>query len=260
MAVPAPVLHIDALQARHGHRPVLGGQGGEEAVHLRLQAGELVALVGPNGCGKTTLLRCIAGIHPLHAGRIHVLGHDLRSHPRQAKAQLGMAIAADTLPPLLSGRECLDLFAAARGLHAVPQASLDLLDALGFTPWLDWRVGSLSLGGRQKLGIALGLLGEPPLLLLDEPLNGLDLRSAAVFKQQLQDRVAAGATVLIATHALDAAERHASRVVVMLDGRLVAECDTHDLAAIRADPQRSLEQVLLDALPPADRVGRSAPQ
>ncbi len=259
MAMRAPVLQVEAVQARHGHRPVLGGNTADEGIRLRLDAGEWLALIGPNGCGKTTLLRCIAGIHPLHAGHIRVLGHDLRTQPLQAKDGLGMAIAPEALPALLSARECLQLFAAARGLRTVPQASLDLLEALGFMPWLDWRVGSLSLGGRQKLGIALGLMGEPPLLLLDEPLNGLDLRSAAAFQQHLRQRVSDGTAVLMATHALDAAERHATRALVLMDGRLAAECDAATLAAIRADPQRSLEQVLLDALPAPGTGAQGSP-
>ena len=114
---------------------------------------------------------------------------------------------------------------------------------------LDRRVGHSSLGTRQKLGITLGLLGQPPLLVLDEPLNGLDPVSAYRLKQHLQQRVREhGDTVLLATHSLDVAERFVDRAVLLLDGRVRRNWDAAELDAIRDDPAGSLEQSMIEAL------------
>ena len=114
---------------------------------------------------------------------------------------------------------------------------------------LDRRVGNTLLGTRQKLGIALGLLGEPPLLVLDEPLNGLDPPSVYALKQHLQMLTRErGAAVLLATHSLEIAERFINRARLLADGRLHRSWDHAELAAIRSDPAYSLEQAGVDAL------------
>jgi ABC-2 type transport system ATP-binding protein len=147
--------------------------------------------------------------------------------------------------------ECLRLFADARGLGRIPDESFALAESLNLTPMLDLGVASYSLGARQKLGVILGLLGQPPLLILDEPLNGLDPLSAYRFKSHLSSLARErGATVLLTTHALDVAERVASRVVLLMNGlvaRIWAACD---LEKLRADPARSLETEMINATSP----------
>ncbi len=238
------VLHLSQLCfAYDSPQPVL------QDIDLKLAAGEFVALIGANGSGKSTLLQCLAGILAPSAGRITIAGIDLAIDPRAAKSRLGYAIDPGRLPALLTGREALKLFAGARGLGDPPRSSFDLADMLALSPMLDRRIDQYSLGTRQKLGIVLGLLGEPPLLVLDEPLNGLDPPSAWALKQHLQalarDR---GATVLLATHSLDVAERFINRALLLADGRLHRSWDQHELGKIRSDPARSLEQAMVQAL------------
>ena len=131
----------------------------------------------------------------------------------------------------------------------MPDSSLALAEALAFSRWLDQRVESYSLGTRQKLGILLGLIGEPPLLVLDEPLNGLDPVSAYALKQHLvtltRER---GTAVLLATHALEVAERFITRAALLVEGRLARHWDTPALDLIRHDPAHSLEQAMVEAL------------
>ena len=238
-----PTLQIDHLGVAYDAQPVLQG------IDLHLQRGEFVALLGPNGSGKTTSLRCIAGILAPASGHVRIVGVDLAHFPREAKMQLGFAIDPNVLPDLLTGRECLALFAGARGLPGIPPDSLALAETLALTPMLDRRIGGYSLGTRQKLGIALGLLGQPPLLVLDEPLNGLDPVSAYRLKQHLRERVRAhGDTVLLATHSLDVAQRFVDRAVLLLDGRVRRQWDTAELDAIRDDPSGSLERSMVEAL------------
>ncbi len=237
------ILQLDRLRFGYGAQPVL------HDIDLQLPRGEFVALIGPNGSGKSTLLQCLAGILAPDGGRVRIDGIDLAGDPQAAKARLGYAIDPGRLPELLTGREALRLFAGARGLAAVPTASLALAEALRLAPMLDRRIGQYSLGTRQKLGIVLGLLGAPPLLVLDEPLNGLDPLSAWTLKQHLQALTREqGATVLLATHSLDVAERFISRALLLMDGRLHRSWDRMELAAIRNDPARSLEQAMVQAL------------
>lgn len=226
-----PVLEIQHLQLRYGATAVLRG------VDLQLASGELVGLIGPNGSGKSSLIRCVAGLLPLDGGAIRIAGHDVVADPLAARSRLGHAVEPATLPALLRGRQCLELVAQTRGFVEIPAASLALAEALVLTPWLEQPVAAYSLGTRQKLAIVLALLGDPPLVLLDEVLNGLDPLAAYALKQALRARADAGAAVLLATHGLEVAERFLDRAVLMLDGRIVADWDRAALAALRADGQ-----------------------
>lgn len=159
-------------------------------VGFEIPRGEFAVLIGPNGSGKTTLLRALVGAAVLSGGGVYIGGHDLAVAPRQAKMGVGFCIAPGDLPGLLTGRECLALFAGARGLPEIPPATLSLAKELDLLAVLDWRVEEYSLGMRQKIGILLGLIGEPPLWLLDEPFNGLDPYSSLIVKRYLADAVA----------------------------------------------------------------------
>ena len=237
------LLHAAGLRVAYGSERVLDGVDLDIA-----RGGELIALIGPNGAGKTTLLHALAGIVPLRGGSVRIAGHDLEQAPREAKTAIGLAIDPPDLPDLLTGRECLALFAGARGLSGIPSGTFALGDILSLSRVLEKRVASYSLGMRQKLGILLGLLGEPPLLLLDEPFNGLDPRSAMAFKSHLATLVAKGGTsMLLATHSLDIAERHATRVVLLMDGRVRQTWSAGELATMREHPERSLEQAMAEA-------------
>ena len=236
-------LAIDAVHHAYGSHTVLNG------VDLRLDASEFLALIGPNGSGKTTLLKCLAGILAPQRGRVLIGGHDLAVDAAAAKACLGFAVDPTLLPGLLSGRQCLELFAAARGLPQVPADTLALAEALNFARWLDRDVQDYSLGTRQKLGILLGLVGTPPLIVLDEPMNGLDPQSAYALKQHLVRLTREhGCAVLLATHALEVAERFITRATLLVEGRLVRHWDSAALTAIRSDPAQSLEQAMVEAL------------
>jgi ABC-2 type transport system ATP-binding protein len=235
-------LDIAGLGFAYGRQRILSD------IHLQFAPGDFVALVGANGAGKSTLLRCCAGILPATSGAIRILAQDLASDPVEARRQLGLAVDPAALPDLLTGRETLALCARARGLPAIPAASLDLADAWRLAAMLDRRIGDYSLGTRQKLGILLGLLGEPPVLLLDEPLNGLDPRSALALKTELQRRAEGGACVVLATHALEVAERFVNRAVLLVDGDVRAQWDRDAIAAIRRHPERSLEASMAAAM------------
>ena len=238
-----PVLKIEGLSHSYGARRALS------EVDLKLARGEFMALIGPNGSGKTTLMRCLAGVLEPTAGRIAIDGIALAQDKLAAKQRLGYAVDPVLLPDALTGDQCLKLFAEVRGLSAVPPDMFELAEALAFAPWLHEPVERYSLGTRQKLGILLGLIGTPPLLVLDEPMNGLDPVSAYELKQYLVRLVRAGRVgVLLATHALEVAERFITRAELLVEGRLTRAWNSEQLAAIRADPSHSLEQAMVEEL------------
>lgn len=202
-------------------------------VDLSIAAGELVGLIGPNGSGKSSLMRACAGLVAC-AGQVAIDGIDPRADPLVARTKLGYAIDPNTLPGVLRGHQCIELIADLRqlGEGAIAQG-LSLADALGLSPWLEREVAEYSLGTRQKLAVVLALLGTPPLLLLDEVLNGLDPLAAFQLKTILRERADTGTTVLLATHGLDVAERFLDRAVLLLDGRIAADWNRAELDRLR---------------------------
>jgi ABC-2 type transport system ATP-binding protein len=211
-------LAVRRLGASYGRQVVL------KEVTLSLAPGEWFALIGPNGCGKTTFLDCIVGRHAASAGEIHIAGHSLLTEPALAKRQLGYACAPEVLPPLLTARQCFEVHAGAKGLPAVDPDLMELARALKFLPYMEAFVDTLSLGTRQKLAILLCLVGDPKLIVLDEAFNGLDPSSSLVLKRHLRRRLEErGATLVMATHALDIVEHYADHAGLLLDGVLARE-------------------------------------
>lgn len=214
----APALVLSKLHKAFG-RPAVDG------LDLSVRRGELYALLGPNGAGKTTTLRMVAGLLAPDAGRIEVNGIDLARDPAAAKRT--MAYLPDD--PMLYGKlkptEYLEFVAGLWGVDAAaaePRARL-LLDWLDLTQHAHELTEGFSRGMKQKLALAGALIHEPQLLILDEPLTGLDAGAARQVKDLLQSHVAGGGTVILTTHILEVAERMAQRIGIIQHGRLIAE-------------------------------------
>lgn len=224
-----PVLAIERLRAERARRIVL------RHLDLAVARGEWLALLGANGSGKSTLLDCCVGRLAPTSGDVRVDGHSIVSAPIEAKRRLGYAVPPERLPALLTARECLAVQAAAKGLARIDDEVLALAETLGLAPWLDDAVALMSYGTRQKVGALIALLGEPALVVLDETFNGLDPASALRFKRHLRERVdAKRCGVLLATHALDIAERWADRVALLDDGAIVQTWTRGEIDALRA--------------------------
>jgi ABC-2 type transport system ATP-binding protein len=237
-----PVLAIRNLTVRYGAKRVLTG------VDLSLMRGDWFFLLGPNGSGKTTLLRCVGGQIVPAAGTVNIGGLSILEAPHSAKRLLGYAHPPEGLPGLLTGRQCLEVYAAAHDLPDIGSGILELAAQLRLTPALDQWVASYSLGTRQKLSILLALIGNPALVVLDEAFNGLDPASALVLRRELQQRVAERrCAVLLATHALDSVLRHGTRAGLLLDGALTRAWDAQELDALRTGDPGALEAVLAEA-------------
>lgn len=223
------VLAVRELRAGYGRRVVL------ENISMTLAPGDWYVLLGPNGCGKSTLLDCVASRLVAGGGEITIAGFSLSQNPREAKLRLGYACAPDTLPALLTARQCLEVHAGAKGLSAIAGDLLALAEELRFTPYLESFVDTLSLGTRQKLAVLLALVGEPLLVVLDEAFNGLDPASGLILKRHLRARLdRGGGAVLLATHSLDIVEHYADRAAVLIDGRLKREWQQDEIRRLRA--------------------------
>jgi ABC-2 type transport system ATP-binding protein len=246
----AIVLEIRDVHARYGKTDVLRG------VTLQIRAGQWFCLLGPNGVGKSTLLHCVAGRIVPSAGDILVCGHSVRTQPVDAKRKLGFGCAPEQLPALLTGRQCLEVYANAKGLEHIDPEVVELGEALKFSGYLDRFVDTYSLGTRQKLCVLLALLGEPALIVLDEAFNGLDPGSALIVKRHLQQRLAANRCgVLLATHSLDIVEHYADKAALLLDGRIVKEWNDSEICAIREQGSDTFEEALAGTA--AEFVSRS---
>lgn len=236
------ILEIRDVRAGYGRRTVL------ENISIALTAGEWFVLLGPNGCGKTTLLDCVVSRLVPTAGEIFIAGHSLRQDPFEAKRQLGYGCAPEVLPPLLTARQCLEVHAAAKGLGSVGDDLLKLADELRFTPYLEAFVDTLSLGTRQKLAVLLALVGDPLLIVLDEAFNGLDPASSLILKRHLRGGIERrGAAVLLATHSLDIVEHYADRAAILIDGSLKHVWSKDELQRLRL-AQADFEAALAAAI------------
>jgi len=235
-----PALAIRGLRKSFA-RPAVDG------LDLTVRAGEFYMLLGPNGAGKTTTLRMVSGLLKPDAGAISVFGIDARSDPIAAKQIMGWLsdepMIYDKLTPL-------EYLAFVAGLWRVePKAAdhraRDLIRWLGLEAQAQERSEGFSRGMRQKVALAGALVHEPKLIILDEPLTGLDAGSARLVKDVLNERVRAGNTVIMTTHILEIAERMADRIGVISNGRLIAEGTLAELRGRAGRGTASLEEVFL---------------
>src|SRR3954449_2918204 len=218
-----------------------------DGLDLTIRAGEFYALVGPNGAGKTTTLRMVAGLLRPDAGAVSIFGIDALDNPVAAKQVMaGVSdepMTYDKLTPL----EYLEFVAGLWGIDPVVSepAAHDLLVSLGLQPYLNERCEGFSKGMRQKVALAGALVHAPRLIVLDEPLTGLDAVSARHVKGLLSQRVRAGCTVIMTTHILEVAERMADRIGVIAAGRLVAEGTLAELRQQNGHADTSLEDLFI---------------
>ncbi len=223
---------------------------------LRIARGTFYALLGPNGAGKTTTLRMISGLLKPDAGRVAICGIDALHDPIAAKQVLAWVpdepMIYDKLTPL-------EYLAFVAGLWAMdPEVARfradQLLGEFGLDGHADERCQGFSKGMRQKVALAGALLHDPQLIILDEPLTGLDAGSARQVKAVLRALAGKGVTVIMTTHILDVAERMADRIGVIARGRLIAEGTLEELRQGGGNVDRSLEDIFLDIVAGGGRV------
>ena len=237
----ATALELRGL-VKHFDRPALDG------LDLTVRTGEFYALLGPNGAGKTTTLRIVAGLLRPDAGAVSVLGIDALADPIEAKRLIAWVSDEPMIYDKLTPFEYLEFVAGLWGMDAaIAEArARELIEWLGLGPHAHERCQGFSKGMRQKVALAGALVHEPRLLILDEPLTGLDAGAARQVKNVLTARVRGGATVIMTTHILEVAERMAERIGVIDKGRLIAEGTLEELRRRAGGAGGSLEDVFLD--------------
>jgi ABC-2 type transport system ATP-binding protein len=214
---------------------------------LSIGQGEFYALLGPNGAGKTTTLRMVAGLLRPDSGAISIFGVDALNDPVAAKAVTAWVpdepLVYDKLDPI----EYLEFIAGLWGMEEAKasERAEHLIRLLDLETQARTRCQGLSKGMRQKVALAGALIHEPSLIILDEPLTGLDAGSARRVKTVLKEHVANGATVVMTTHILEVAERMAERIGVIARGRLVAEGTLEELRARAGHEESNLEDIFL---------------
>jgi ABC-2 type transport system ATP-binding protein len=218
-----------------------------DALDLAVRPAEFYALVGPNGAGKTTTLRMVAGLLKPDAGAVSVFGIDALNDPIAAKQMMAWVSDEPMIYDKLTPLEYLEFIAGLWGIDPrVSQKSAhELLVSLGLEPHLNERCEGFSKGMRQKVALAGALVHDPRLIILDEPLTGLDAVSARHVKGLLGNRVRSGCTVIMTTHILEVAERMADRIGVIARGRLVAEGTLAELRQQNGHTDTSLEDLFI---------------
>ncbi|MGY5877059.1 MAG: ABC transporter ATP-binding protein [Candidatus Thorarchaeota archaeon] len=233
-------INVDSVSKRYSELDVLRG------VSLQIEQGEFYILMGPNGSGKSTLVSIIAGTNSSDSGSVRILGDDIMKDRLQARRHFGYVPQGNYCSTFLTGTENLRYFAGVLGLaksESMKQIA-DLLEMMGLTSDADRRVSVYSGGMRKKLEVAAALLGNPKILLLDEPTTGLDPRVRREFLELLSSINKAGTTVLLVTHIGEDAEM-GSRVGFMVDGAIVVE----DSPAILKETSGIHDSIVIDARP-----------
>ncbi len=227
-----------------------------DRLDLTVKAGELYALLGPNGAGKTTTLRMVTGLLKPDEGSIGVFGVDARADPAAAKRMIAWLPDEPMLYDKLTPVEYLRFVAGLWGTEPErARANAEtLLKRLQLWEHRDERCEGFSRGMKQKAALAGALVHDPKLLILDEPLTGLDAAIARQVKDLLQGRVAGGDTVILTTHILEVAERLADRIGIIQHGRLLAEGTLAELQDRVGEGRSTLEDVFLQLVSPAEAL------
>ena len=248
-------MHSPAIM-NQAHRPVALSVRGlsknfdrpaVDALDLTVYGGEFYALVGPNGAGKTTTLRMVVGLLNPDAGTITIEGIDALADPVGAKQVTAWLSDEPMIYDKLTPYEYLEFVAGLWRIDAktAEAQARELIGWLGLTPHAHERCEGFSRGMRQKVALAGALVHDPKLIILDEPLTGLDAGSARLVKNVLRERAKAGGTVIMTTHILEVAERMADRIGVIAKGRLIAEGTLDELHKQTGKTAASLEDTFL---------------
>ena len=216
MSTAEYVIETHGLTKRFGSRTVV------KDVELRVPRGVAFGYLGPNGAGKTTLIRMLLGLTPANGGTMTIRGLPVPKQRAEALSRVGAIVDEPRFHGHLTGRENLGIVAAARGKESFGRIQ-SVIERVGLTHRADDRVRAYSMGMRQRLGIARCLLSDPELLILDEPMNGLDPAGILEFRNLIHSLVGEGRTVMLSSHLLDEVEKTCDFVAIVDRGEIVAQ-------------------------------------
>src|SRR6478735_4506453 len=241
-----PAIEIAGLTKSYDDHAVLKG------VDLSVPAGTIVALLGSNGAGKTTAVRILSTLLKADGGTATVNGYDVATQPAEVRGSISLTGQFAAVDEILTGRENLVLVAELRRLTDPGRIADDLLERFALTDAAGRRVATYSGGMRRRLDIAMSLIGEPPVLFLDEPTTGLDPQSRIEVWRTVRELAGQGTTVLLTTQHLEEAEQLADRIAILDEGRIIAEGTLAELFCIfpattveYVEKQPTLEEIFL---------------
>jgi ABC-2 type transport system ATP-binding protein len=251
---PEPAIHVRGLEKAYKDLRVLRG------VDLEVQRGTIFALLGSNGAGKTTMVRILSTLLKADAGTARVNGFDVAAQAADVRESISLTGQFAAVDEILTGRENLILVARLRHLPGPKAIADDLLARFSLTEAGDRRVATYSGGMRRRLDIAMSLIGNPPVIFLDEPTTGLDPQARIEVWQAVRELARAGTTVLLTTQYLDEAEQLADRIAILHEGRIIVDGTLAELKQLLpaatveyVEKQPTLEDVFLAVVGRADR-------
>lgn len=209
-----PAIHVTGLVKHYGDLAAVDG------VDLTIETGEVFALLGPNGAGKTTTVEMLEGHRTPDTGEVQVLGHDPRTGGRAFRERIGIVLQHGSVEEVFSVREALTTYGSMYPRRIAPDR---LIELVGLEEKADDRVKTLSGGQQRRLELALGLVGDPDLIFLDEPTTGFDPSARRQAWAVLDNLTKLGKTILLTTHYMDEAQHLADRIAVIDNGRIIAE-------------------------------------
>jgi ABC-2 type transport system ATP-binding protein len=230
-----PAVHVSGLRKSFDGTAVLDG------VDLEIAPGTVLALLGPNGAGKTTLVRILSTLLHADAGSAVVVGHDVAAEPARVREVISLTGQFAAVDEVLTGRENLVLVARLRRVEDPRRVADDLLARFDLLDAADRRAGTYSGGMKRRLDIAMSLVGDPQVVVLDEPTTGLDPQARLEVWECVRELAARGASVLLTTQQLEEAEQLADHIVILDRGRVIAEGSLAELKALL--PQATVEYV-----------------
>jgi ABC-2 type transport system ATP-binding protein len=239
------IIEASAVVKQYGTVTALSG------LNLNVTRGEIYGLLGPNGAGKSTLIKIINGLIEPTSGTVRVLGYDPNANPVEVKSAIGYVSENSTLYESLSPRDFFEFVASVRKIDTklANERVARLATAFGLNEYYDSPIATLSMGTKQKVSIIASLMHEPPLLLLDEPLNGLDAKSSRILKDLISFHTEKNrGAVLFSTHIMEVAEHICTRIGIIYQGKIVAEGSLDELrqaASGRQGGSATLEEVFL---------------
>lgn len=231
---------------------------------LKVMPGEVYGLLGPNGAGKTTMLRIITGLTDPTSGNVRVMGYDPEVNPMEVKSAIGYVPENSMLYESLSPRDLFEFVASIRRIdqRVANERATRLAAAFGLGDFYDSPIATLSMGTKQKVSVIAALLHEPPLLVLDEPLNGLDAKTSRILKDLISFHTAKNAGgVLFSTHIMEVAEVICTRIGIIYQGKIVAEGSLDELRRKATGHEQggraTLEEVFLKLTHEEDEVAET---
>jgi ABC-2 type transport system ATP-binding protein len=239
--VSAPLIEAYELTKLFGSVKALNG------LNFRVMPGEIYGLLGPNGAGKTTTIKIITGLMEPTSGSVKVEGFDPIETPIEVKSRIGYVAEKPILYESLSSRDFLEFVASIRNLdqNSANRMVTRLADAFGMEKYFDAPIATLSMGMKQKVALIASLVHQPPVLLLDEPLSGLDAKSSRIVKDLLSLHTQKGGAVLFSTHIMEVAEHLCTRIGIIYQGKVIAEGTLDQLKSKTEGKSKTLEEVFL---------------